>query len=56
MRHFIPVTGLSAEELADVFINRIYCLHGLPDNIVSDRGTLLRTKSLLIAPVYRLRS
>jgi hypothetical protein len=39
MRHFIPVTGLSAEELADVFINRIYCLHGLPDNIVSDRGT-----------------
>jgi hypothetical protein len=32
MRHFIPVTGLSAEELADVFINRIYCLH-------SDRGS-----------------
>jgi hypothetical protein len=24
MRHFIPVTGLFAEELADVFINRIY--------------------------------
>ena len=21
-RHFIPVTGLSAEELADVFVNR----------------------------------
>src|SRR5215813_10123300 len=27
MRHFIPVTGLSAEELADVFVRRIYCLH-----------------------------
>jgi RNase H-like domain found in reverse transcriptase/Reverse transcriptase (RNA-dependent DNA polymerase)/Integrase zinc binding domain len=39
MRHFIPVTGLSAEELADIFINRIYCLHGAPDNIISDRGT-----------------
>ena len=39
MRHFIPVEGLSAEELADVFVNRIYCLHGTPDNVVSDRGT-----------------
>jgi hypothetical protein len=39
MRHFIPVTGLSAEELSDAFISRIYCLHGAPDNIVSDRGS-----------------
>lgn len=39
MRHFIPVTGLSAEELADVFVRRIYCLHGTPDNVISDRGT-----------------
>jgi hypothetical protein len=37
IRHFIPTTGLSAEELADYFINKIYCLHGSPDNIVSDR-------------------
>jgi hypothetical protein len=39
MRHLIPVTGLSAEELASVFVGRIYALHGAPDNIVSDRGT-----------------
>ena len=39
MRHFIPVTGLSAEELATAFTSRIYALHGTPDNIVSDRGT-----------------
>jgi hypothetical protein len=39
MRHFIPTTRLSAEELADRFVNRIYCLYGSPDNVVSDQGT-----------------
>ena len=39
MRHFIAVTGLSADELATAFIGRVYSLHGCPDNIVSDRGT-----------------
>lgn len=39
MRHFIPTVGLSAEELADRFIDRVYSLHGLPETIVSDRGT-----------------
>lgn len=39
MRHFIPVVGLTAEELATVFINRDYCLHGTPDNVISDRGS-----------------
>lgn len=39
MHHFIPTVTLSAEELADAFISRVYCLHGCPDNIVSDRGT-----------------
>lgn len=39
MRHFIPTEGLTAEELAKVFIDRIYCLHGTPDNVISDRGT-----------------
>jgi Integrase zinc binding domain len=39
MRHFIPVTNLSAEELAVAFIGRIYSLHGTPHNIISDRGT-----------------
>jgi transposase InsO family protein len=39
MRHLIPVTSLNAEELADAFVSRVYCLHGCPDNIVSDRGS-----------------
>ena len=39
MRHLIPVSSLKAEELADAFVSRVYCLHGCPDNIVSDRGT-----------------
>ena len=39
MRHFVPVPGLSVETLASAFISRVYCLHGAPDSIVSDRGT-----------------
>ena len=39
MRHFIPMQGLTAEELANAFVSRIYCLHGAPETIVSDRGT-----------------
>jgi hypothetical protein len=39
MRHFVPVTNLDAETLADAFVQRIYCLHGTPDNIVSDQGS-----------------
>jgi hypothetical protein len=38
MRHLIPTEGLTAEELANAFVSRVYCLHGTPDNIVSDRG------------------
>lgn len=38
MRHLIPTVGLTAEELADAFVERVYALHGTPDNIVSDRG------------------
>ncbi|RAL58881.1 hypothetical protein DID88_009301 [Monilinia fructigena] len=36
------VRTLTTEELVDVFISRIYTLHGLPDNIISDRGTQIR--------------
>ena len=39
MRHFIPVADLNVETLADAFVQRVYCLHGTPDNIVSDRGS-----------------
>jgi transposase InsO family protein len=39
MRHFIPTTGLTAAELADAFVARIYAFYGAPDTIISDRGT-----------------
>ena len=39
MRHFVPVPDLTVETLASAFISRVYCLHGAPDSIVSDRGT-----------------
>ena len=39
MRHFLPVSSLSADDLAISFINRIYCLHGAPDTVLSDRGS-----------------
>jgi hypothetical protein len=39
MRQLIPVTGLTATELADVFVAWVYYLHRCSDNIVSDRST-----------------
>jgi transposase InsO family protein len=39
LRHFIPTETLSAEELADRFVDRVYTLHGCPETIISDRGT-----------------
>jgi hypothetical protein len=38
--HFIPVkTTYSRPQLAELYISRIVCLHGVPKKIVSDRGT-----------------
>ncbi|WVZ49090.1 hypothetical protein U9M48_000471 [Paspalum notatum var. saurae] len=38
--HFIPVkTTYSGAKLAELYISRIVCLHGVPKKIVSDRGT-----------------
>jgi hypothetical protein len=38
--HFIPVkTTYSGAKLAEVYISRIVCLHGVPKKIVSDRGS-----------------
>lgn len=39
MRHLIPVPTLDTQDLADAFVSRVYCLHGTPENVVSDRGT-----------------
>jgi hypothetical protein len=38
--HFIPVKTTDKEaKLAELYITRIVCLHGVPKKIVSDRGT-----------------
>uniref|UniRef100_A0AAQ6IR55 Gypsy retrotransposon integrase-like protein 1 n=1 Tax=Anabas testudineus TaxID=64144 RepID=A0AAQ6IR55_ANATE len=39
MVHFIPLAGLpSAKETADLLVQHVFRLHGLPRDIVSDRG------------------
>jgi hypothetical protein len=43
--HFIPVkTTYKDSKLAELYIARIVCLHGVPKKIVSDRGTQLTSK------------
>jgi hypothetical protein len=38
--HFIPVkTTYSGAQLAELYMSRIVCLHGVPKKIVLDRGT-----------------
>jgi IS30 family transposase len=38
--HFIPIkTTYSRPQLAELYMSRIVCLHGVLKNIVSDRGT-----------------
>jgi transposase InsO family protein len=39
MRHFVACNeSVSAEDLADMFVAHVWKLHGLPDDIFSDRG------------------
>jgi hypothetical protein len=45
--HFIPVkTTYSSAKLAEVYMSRIMCLHGVPKKIVSDRGSQFTSKFL----------
>ena len=38
--HFIPVNSTySGARLAELYISRIVCLHGVPKKIISDRGS-----------------
>ena len=38
--HFITVnTTYSAAKLAELYISRVVCLHGVPKKIISDRGS-----------------
>nr|ADC55379.1 gag-pol polyprotein [Oryza brachyantha] len=43
--HFIPVhTTYSGKRLAEIYLARIMCLHGVPKKIVSDRGSQFTSK------------
>jgi hypothetical protein len=43
--HFIPVkTTYSGAKLAELYMARIVCLHGVTKKIVSDRGSQFRSK------------
>ena len=43
--HFIPVhTTYSGKKLAELYLARIMCLHGVPKKIVSDRGSQFTSK------------
>jgi transposase InsO family protein len=43
--HFIPVKATySGPQLAELYMSRIVCLHGVPKKIVSDRGTQFTSK------------
>jgi hypothetical protein len=43
--HFIPVkTTYSGPQLAELYMSRIVCLHGVPKKIVSDRRTQFTSK------------
>jgi hypothetical protein len=38
--HFIPIkTTYNNAVLAELYMSRIVCLHGIPKKIISDRGT-----------------
>jgi hypothetical protein len=43
--HFIPIkTIYSGAKLAELYMSRIVCLHGVPKKIVSDRGSQFTSK------------
>ena len=45
MAHFIPCKeSINAKDLANLFIQNIFKLHGLPSSIISDRGVLFTSK------------
>jgi transposase InsO family protein len=45
MAHYIPVRkGITAAQLAKVFLQNIVRLHGIPDGIVTDRGSIFTSR------------
>lgn len=45
MAHFIPCKdNIKAQDLAHLFLTNVFRLHGLPDDIVSDRGAIFTSR------------
>jgi hypothetical protein len=45
MTHFMPCNKMvTGEEIARLFMDNIYKYHGLPDDIISDRGSQFTSK------------
>jgi transposase InsO family protein len=44
MAHFMPCNTIRGEEIARLFMDNIYKYHGLPDDIISDRGSQFTSK------------
>ena len=52
MAHFLPcVKNISSQETADIIMREVFRHHGLPNDIISDRGS--QFISLLEAPMGR---
>ena len=55
--HFIPVnTTYSGARLAELYISRIVCLHGVPKKIISDRGSQFTSRFWSISMIRWIRS
>ena len=39
MRHMIPMDSIDAISVAEYFVKHVFKLHGLPNSIISDRGS-----------------
>ena len=47
MAHYIPTSSdVNSKELAKLYFNNVFRLHGLPDSVVSDRGVSTFSRSL----------
>lgn len=45
MAHYMPTTtDVNSKEIVKLFFNNVFRLHGLPDSVVSDRGTQFTSK------------
>jgi hypothetical protein len=45
MAHFVPCNKtITSKETTQLFLENVYKYHGLPDDIISDRGTQITSK------------